>query len=135
MDILKDYNIKEICDFTIYKLTDEEIEEGKKNRTKEREKWFKIEPIYMPVSKEDFIKFIKTYPRKLDYDVCGICDPPIITYNDFELANRWPYSIVAKTWAYSDNPTDYYYEPPEERSYYILVNYERVFNSKTGYKE
>jgi hypothetical protein len=135
MDILKDYNIKEICDFTIYKLTDEEIEERKKNKAKEREKWFKIEPIYMPVSKEDFTKFIKTYPRKLDCDVCGICDPAMITYNDFELANRWPYSIVAKTWAYSDNPTDYCYEPPEERSYYILVNYEEVFNSKTGYKE
>ncbi|HHX31083.1 MAG TPA: hypothetical protein GX712_00640 [Bacteroidales bacterium] len=24
--------------------------------------------------------------------------------NDFELANRWPYSVVAHTWAYSDDP-------------------------------
>ena len=30
-----------------------------------------------------------------------------ISYNDFDLANRWPYSIVANTWAYDDNPDDH----------------------------
>ena len=101
----------------------------------EREKWFTIDPIFKSVSKEDFIEFIKKYPRKLDVDVYGICDPPFITYNDFELANRWPYSIVAKTYAYDDDPNDYYYEVPEKRSYYILVNYKKLFDSRTGYKE
>ena len=132
---IKGYEIKEITEIKIHPLSKEEIEEGKKNRAKEQEKWFKVEPIYMFVKREDFIKFIKNYPRKLDCDVCGISDPPLITYNDSELANRWPYSIVAKTWAYSDTPGDYFYIPPQERNYYILVNYEEVFNSKTGYKE
>ena len=101
----------------------------------EREKWFTIEPIFMPVNKEDFIKFIKKYPRKLETDAFRACDPPLITYNDFELANRWPYSIVAKTYAYDASPGDYYYEPPESRLYYILVNYEKLFDNRTGYKE
>ena len=116
-------------------LSEKEIEEGKKNRAKDEEKWFKVEPIYMLVLREDFIKFIKNYPRKLDCDVYGISNPSLVTYNDFELANRWPYSIVAKTWNYSDDPKNYFYKPLEERSYYVMVNYERVFNSKTGYKE
>lgn len=102
---------------------------------KEREKWFTIDPIFKPVNKEDFIEFIEKYPRKLKMDVYGVCDPPLITYNDFELANRWPYGIVAKTYAYDDNPDGYYYEAPEKRLYCILANYKKLFDSRTGYKE
>lgn len=58
------------------------------------------EPDFQQVSRDEYNKFIENYPRPLAQDVCAICDPPIITHNDFELANRWPYSVVARTWLY-----------------------------------
>lgn len=72
------------------------------------------------VSKDRFEQFIKNYPRELAVDVCGISEPPVITYNDFSDNRKWPDSIVARTWAYDDDPKGYYYEPPEERVYQIL---------------
>lgn len=71
------------------------------------------------VSKEEFDKFVKTYPRELCCDVWGACEPPLVTYNDFTLGN-WPDSVVARTWAYSDKVGDYYYAKPEDRDYYVL---------------
>lgn len=92
--------------------------------------YYSVEPIMKKVSGQEFIDFIESYPRKLVKDVCAISDPPSITYNDFELADRWPYSIVANTWMYSDDPDDYFYESEEDRSYKIMVNYEEVYNSR-----
>jgi hypothetical protein len=50
---------------------------------------------YKPVSKAEFDAFIANYPRKLDRDVFGAFDPPLVTYNDFTLGD-WPKSSVAK---------------------------------------
>lgn len=135
MDIGKDFEIKEFCTFTIRKLTEAEKVAKEQRAKKERGIWFKIEPIFKEVSEEEFKKFIKDYPRKLDCDVCGISDPPSISYNDFELANRWPWSIVASTMGYSDDPEDYWYTPKEDRHYRILENYKELFEARTGYKE
>ena len=82
------------------------------------------------VSKEEFDKFLEAYPRYLDMNHYAVCDPPAISYNDFELASMWPDSIVAETYAYSDNPDDRYYVSQEDRIYRICENYEDVFNSK-----
>lgn len=95
--------------------------------------FYTAEPIRKKVTKEEFYKFIENYPRPLERDVTGVCEPPAISYNDFELANRWPYSIVASTHLYSDNPGDYCYELEEKRSYIIVENYQELFESKTGY--
>lgn len=100
----------------------------------DREYFYTVEPITRHVSKSEFLEFINNYPRKLEGDVCGICDPPMITYNDFELANRWPYSIVASTWLYDDEPGQYFYVPEEKRDYQIMENYTECFDSKTGNK-
>lgn len=100
----------------------------------DREFYYTAEPIKKNVSKEEFEKFLDNYPRKLIVDVAGMFEPPAISYNDFELANRWPYSIVASTYAYDDDPKGYYYEPEEERAYCIIENYEELFASKTGNK-
>lgn len=97
-----------------------------------QEYFYTVEPVFKHVSKEEFVKFIKEYPRSLDYDCYGACDPPAISYNDFALANRWPYSIVARTFAYDDDPNGYYYCPENERTYAIMTNYQEVFESKTG---
>lgn len=73
-----------------------------------------------PVNKAEFQKFIADYPRKLEVDICGICDPPFVTYNDFQLG-KWPESVVAQTRAYDNDPNGYFYEPEENREYYIAV--------------
>ena len=95
--------------------------------------WFyTVKPIEKKVSKQELDEYIASYPRKLYFDACGISDPPALSWNDFELAEKWPYSIVAHTWHYEDDPNDYWYEPEETRSYYIVENIEEVFASKTG---
>lgn len=94
--------------------------------------FYTANPITKSVTKEKFNEFIKNYPRKLERDVCGISDPPAVSYNDFELANRWPYSIVASTFLYDDDPNGWFYEPEDKRAYRIVVNYEELFDSKTG---
>lgn len=53
-----------------------------------KNKFYTEEPKEKRVSKQEFIEFLENYPRKLERDVYGVCDPPAISYNDFELANR-----------------------------------------------
>lgn len=96
--------------------------------------FYTAEPITRDVPKEEFFEFVKNYPRKLERDVFGACDPPAVSYNDFELANRWPYSIVASTHLYSDDPGDFWYAPKDEQVYRIVINHEELFASKTGNK-
>lgn len=99
-----------------------------------QEYFYTAQPNEVQVDYDTFINFINNYPRDLRRDVSGISGPPAVSYNDFELANRWPYSVVAHTWLYSNNPDDYWYEPHHYRKYYIVENYEELFNSKTGNK-
>ena len=101
---------------------------------KPREFYYSVEPIEKRVTREEFDEFLKNYPRSLVRDVCGISGPPSVTYNDFELADRWPYSVVARTWLYSDEPGDYFYEPQDKRSYIVVVNHNELFDSRTGNK-
>jgi len=70
------------------------------------------------VSKPEFWEFVKNYPRKLEMDIYGVCDPPVVTFNDFSLG-VWPKSVVARTWKYDDDPDGHFYEPEENRKYYI----------------
>ena len=100
----------------------------------DRSFYYGVEPKFIRVSKEEFMSFLNNYPRKLERDVYGACDPPSVTYNDFELADRWWYSVVASTLLYDDTPGSYWYEPEEDRVYKVMVNYEEVFASRTGNK-
>ena len=86
----------------------------------------KIEPVVKEVSRQEFEDFIESYPRPLQGYVSGISDPPIASYNDWELG-WWPRSAVAHAPFYSDDPEDRYYCPPEERSYRIVTNYEELW--------
>ena len=97
-----------------------------------QEYFYTAKPITKNVTKEEFMEFIKNYPRKLERDVCGISDPPAVSYNDFELANRWPYSIVASTFLYDDNPESDVYEPEDKRVYSVVVNHDEICASLTG---
>ena len=82
-----------------------------------------IEKQYKQVTKQEFDEFIASYPRHLERDVCGICDPPAVSYNDWEIG-WWSRSVVASTMMYSDDPKDLYYEPEDKRVYQIVTNYE-----------
>lgn len=87
----------------------------------------KTEPQTKEVTKQEFIDFCNFYPRPLTRDVCGISDPPAVSYNDFEIG-WWPLSVVASTHLYTDNPEDLFYVPEEERFYSIVTNYEELYD-------
>ncbi len=48
------------------------------------------------VSKSEFNDFLIRYGEKLERDVTGICEPPMLSYNDFSGGKIWPESMVAK---------------------------------------
>ena len=50
-------------------------------------------------SKEEFDDFIAKYPRPLTRDVFGAGEPPVVTFNDFTIAPKWPESVVASYFA------------------------------------
>ena len=127
---MAEYKVSKVLSITFRELTEKEKQRVPVNKENTSKFFYKAEPKKKRVTKEEFYKFVKNYPRKLTYDCTGISDPPAISYNDFELANRWPYSVMANTWAYSDNPDDYYYDPDPQ--YYIVENYKELFDSKTG---
>lgn len=51
---------------------------------------------FKSVTKEEFDAFVRAYPRKLVADVAGMFEPPLVSFNDFTIADKWPDSIVAK---------------------------------------
>lgn len=89
--------------------------------------YFKVEPNFKPVSKDEFDEFLRTYPRRLIFDSYQAFAPSLLTWNDSELADRWPFTIVARTYGY-----DEYGIPEERRHYYIMENISEVFASRTG---
>lgn len=88
-----------------------------------------MKPIEKQVSRAEFEKFLKEYPRPLERDVYAPNEPPLVTYNDFTLG-VWPHSIVASTYLYDDNPEGYFYESEEDRKYKIVTNHEELFADK-----
>jgi hypothetical protein len=47
------------------------------------------------VSKKEFYTFIKNYPSILEKNICGFCEPALLTYNDFSNGKVWPESVIA----------------------------------------
>jgi hypothetical protein len=47
------------------------------------------------VTKEEFERFVISYPGHLERDIAHFAEPPVVTYNDFSLG-MWPRSIVAR---------------------------------------
>ena len=42
----------------------------------------------------NFIEALKEQNFRLEYDCCGIYEPPLCSYNDFSEGKKWPESIV-----------------------------------------
>lgn len=65
---------------------------------------------YKQVSKNEFEKYIEEYAElngvTLHRDVAGMCEPPLLSINDFSNGKVWPESIVAK--AYIMDGSEYY---------------------------
>jgi hypothetical protein len=59
----------------------------------------KYQKYWREVSKEEFDRYISEYPLPLEKDVIHICEPPLLTYNDFSDGKMWP-AMVAKAQLY-----------------------------------
>ena len=80
---------------------------------------------YKCVSKNEFLDFLRSYPRKLEVDVCGVSEPALMTYNDFQLG-VWPDSVVAKTYIWDNDKKSPFYKSEDEREYFIVLNHENL---------
>lgn len=58
-------------------------------------------PEWKEVSHEEFTVFVNAYPRPLAGDVCGMSEPPLVAYYDFDVAEGWD-AMVAKFHKYED---------------------------------
>jgi hypothetical protein len=77
---------------------------------------------FIEVSKEKYVEFVNNYPKELVFDVCGIREPPLGSYNDFSGGKVWPESMVAKEdrdWLGPNGETDHKI-PGKFWKYYIL---------------
>jgi len=48
------------------------------------------------VSREEFMEFINSYPKKLTQNTIAFCTPPLVCFDDFSDGKKQPESIVAK---------------------------------------
>ena len=78
----------------------------------------KTETKFKEVNKEFFDKFIKEYPKGLEVDVAYMFEPPIKTWNDFTIADKWPDSVVA----YCKLVDDSEYYSKTKPKYCVLIN-------------
>lgn len=90
-----------------------------------------FEKIYEFVSEDEYYDFLESYPREIERNVSSVCDPPVISYNDFKLGN-FPDSIIASRCAYTEDKDDYFYVAPEDRWWKILKNYKEFFDAVNG---
>ena len=67
------------------------------------------------VTKKEYQEMLNNYPNKLDWDVTGICDPPLGSHNDFSNGKVWPESMVGKVMLYDGSEYDSF----KEAEYYL----------------
>lgn len=70
---------------------------------------------YKQVTKEEYLNALSNYPNKLEWDVTGICEPPMGSHNDFSEGKAWPESMVGKVKLY-DGSEYHSFKQPE---YYL----------------
>jgi hypothetical protein len=78
---------------------------------------------FIKVSREDYLDFIRKYPKPLEWNCTGICESPLGSWNDFSDGAVWPESIVAKeirNWMTPNGELDNSM-PGKYWEYYILL--------------
>ncbi len=111
------------------RVSQEELEIIRNYCDKKNKFFYTVKQEWSEVTKDEFYKYLENYPRELTSDCSAVSDPPLVTYNDFQLANRWPDSIVAK---FNAGEGDAYYGNNYKNRYYVCINHEECFKSKTG---
>ena len=95
------------------------------------------------VTKEEYEAYLEANRDHLYCDVCGISEPPSINHYEGGLVggkidfpkDEEGYPILrAHTFAYSDKPGDYDYEPEEERYYSIDDGQRKAKTASSGAK-
>lgn len=92
--------------------------------------YFTVEPIWKEVSQKEFHEYVKLYPRPLKCDAYAVFDDPVVSFNDFALADRWPVSVVA--WYSGPVSLVALDAGDDDCKYHVMENFDRVFASKTG---
>lgn len=81
-----------------------------------------IKKVWETVSEERFCEFVKDYPRDLERDCTGICEPPVVAFYDLALPEQ--HNIVAK---FDVGEPGEYYGLDYKRTYQVLTNHEEIF--------
>jgi hypothetical protein len=64
---------------------------------------------FRKVTEQEYRDFITTYPLPLKTDYTAICEPPMLSHNDFSGGKVWPESMVAKQFeALYGDPAEYW---------------------------
>jgi hypothetical protein len=84
---------------------------SKKSFIKRKRNKPKTNRVCKEVTKDEFDKFIESYPRKLTTQISGMAEPSVLLYHDFEKYQGWEavVGLVNLYERYSKDPKDYPY--------------------------
>jgi len=99
-------------------------------RTLRQEYYYTVDPVWQTVTQVQFDTFRHNYPRELVEDASRTQYPTIISFNDYELADKNPFSIVAECEAVYNSSG----ERTGYTNYKVMSNFADVFASRTGNK-
>lgn len=99
-------------------------------RTLRQEYYYTVDPVWTSVTQAQFDTFRHNYPRELVEDASRTQYPTIISFNDYQLADKNPFSIVAECEAVFNSSG----ERTGYTKFKVMSNFAAVYASKTGNK-
>jgi hypothetical protein len=99
-------------------------------RTLRQEYYYTVDPVWTNVTQEQFDTFRHDYPRPLVEDASRTQYPTIISFNDYQLADKNPFSIVAECEAVFNSNG----ERTGYTKFKVMSNFAAVYESRTGNK-
>ena len=106
-------------------------QQTKPNDNMYREYYYTATPVWnTTITEEDFNDFLANYPRPLVEDASRTITPTVISFNDYQLADKNPFSIVAECQEVYDDDG----ELIGHNNFKVMTNYAACFNSRTGNK-
>ena len=99
-------------------------------RTLRQEYYYTVDPVWTNVTQAQFDTFRHDYPRPLVEDASRTQYPTIISFNDYELADKNPFSIVAECEAVFNSSG----ERTGYTKFKVMSNFAAVYASRTGNK-
>jgi len=99
-------------------------------RTLRQEYYYTVDPVWTNVTQAQFDTFRHNYPRPLVEDASRTQYPTIISFNDYQLADKNPFSIVAECEAVFNSSG----ERTGYTKFKVMSNFAAVYASRTGNK-